>query len=290
MTRREVHLEDYHCEAFAAAIDLGDGAAAKDYSYDVWHRKEAPSRDDGTVRSVILMHELYGMSIETLEFAEQLFEAGYRPHLPLFFGTPGKARAVNGIWSFLCMRRLFAAFERDTNAPLAQWVRALAAELCDEAQQPVGLIGMCMTGSMVFAAIADPNVTAPIAAQPSLPFGIPFTPSKAANQSNRGFDEVVLEGAGPDREILMLRYSEDGISPLERLETITTCFGRNQELDLPASRNDPATSESYQADAAGPQLHLVNLPGKGHATLTNDQHPAAVEAVIGFLNRRFSTA
>ena len=57
------------------------------------------------------------------------------------------------------------------SAPIVDWLRALASDLSARHEHAnVGAIGMCLTGAFVIPLVLERCVTAPVAAQPGVPF------------------------------------------------------------------------------------------------------------------------
>jgi dienelactone hydrolase len=214
----------------------------------------------GTGPDVVVLHEAPGMTEDCLSLGLILGEH-FRVHLPLLFDRPGGA---NGRWRTaknivrVCVSHEIHVFATNQTSPLVGWLRALCRALKrDSGDDGVGVIGMCLTGGLALALIADDSVIAPVVAQPSMPFL-----HKAGLGMSRVDRAAVRERAAKLGVgcVLGLRYAQDRTAPAERMEEIRKLIG-------PAFRYAP-------------------LPGNKHATLTRDRHATALSDTIAFLSAR----
>ncbi len=88
---------------------------------------------------------------------------------------------------------------------------------------------MCLTGGFVLSLMADESVIAPVASQPSLPFGISSAHKSALGVSPEDL-ALAKERAKNGVPILALRFSEDKISSPERFITLRQEFGEETEV------------------------------------------------------------
>ncbi|MEP6877609.1 MAG: dienelactone hydrolase family protein [Nitrosospira sp.] len=216
---------------------------ADDRSITLFRKGEGPA--------VILLHELPGLTHETVEFAEWIAERGFHVVMPLLFGRPLQ-HPVLGLLKFpiLCIRREFNNFAAGKSSPITVLLRALCRKLHAEHGGPgVGAIGMCYTGGFVFAMMVEAALLAPVAAQPSLPLfqstALDVEQEQLAIASNRT-DTMSLLG---------LRFEQDFRCRAARFERLE------------------ASLQSAPGSATQRFLSIV-VPGKGHATLTTDYQTA----------------
>lgn len=200
---------------------------------------------------VILLHELPGLTRDTVEFAEWIAGHGFHVVVPLLFGRPLQHPVLGLLKSpFVCIRKEFNNLSAGKSSLITLVLRALCRKIHSERGGPgVGAVGMCYTGGFIFAMMVEAALLAPVAAQPSLPFFQPgaldVEPEKLALASNRT-DTMSLLG---------LRFEDDFRCPAARFER------------LEASLQSPAGS-------ARQRFHSVVVPGKGHSTLTFDYQKA----------------
>ncbi len=256
------------------------------------------STTQGTGAAVILMHELPGMIPECVDLARRLAE-NFTVYLPLLFGEPDKPLSVPKILQYtaqICISQEFYCFAKNRSSPITDWLK----ELCRYVKQEcggkgVGVIGMCLTGGFVLSLMADESVIAPIASQPSLPFGV--TP---AHKSALGISPeelaVAKERANNGVPILALRFSEDKVSPPEKFVKLRQEFGEETEIiedskDLCWKRGVALETIEINSQPGNP----YNIRQSSHAVLTlgySDEtgHPAnrVYQRVVEFLQEQFA--
>lgn len=207
---------------------------------------------------VIVMHELGGLSPACLELADELANPtdggkAFRVYLPLFFGKPASTKkiSIKGLW---CMRREMHFLASNRTSPITNLLRELVADVAGKSTvENAGVIGMCLTGNLVFGLMAEAKTGAVVSSQPSLPWswGMPALKKAALGVSDRDLVEAVASGT----PVMALRFEEDSICPAERLETVSDIFG-------PAGSPPPD-----------------NVDGKGHSVLTADRDDAVPDRV-----------
>src|SRR4051794_33488851 len=93
---------------------------------------------------LLLLQEIAGFSPGLLLFAERLTGAGFQVAVPWLFGPFGKRAPVRNAIR-LCVSREFANLREGVSAPVATWMRALAAQLSKRnGGARIGAIGMCL--------------------------------------------------------------------------------------------------------------------------------------------------
>jgi dienelactone hydrolase len=220
-------------------------------THDTYRRGAGPG--------VLIIPEVPGLSTDVVGFANEVVAAGYTVVLPHLFGeVPAATTAKNmsKVLARLCVSREFTKLSTGETSPITAWLRDVAKHLHREVGgRGVGALGMCFTGGFALALMVDPWVTAPIVAQPSLPFAVG---AKRAADLNLSPDDLacVKQRAGAGQQVLGLRYRSDKAVGT-RFETLT------REL--------------------GPAFIRVELEGRGHSTLTTHRQQEAVDAVLKFL-------
>ena len=217
---------------------------AEDCTLTLFRKGEGPG--------VILLHELPGLTPETVEFAEWIADRGFHVVLPLLFGKPLQSVAAGLLKApFVCIRREFNNLASGRSSAIVLPLRALCRKVhAERGGRGIGAIGMCYTGGFVLAMMVEEALLAPVAAQPSLPFlkprALDVEPEVLTLASSRA-DNMSLLG---------LRFEEDARCPAARFER------------LQASLNDAPGS-------GGPRRFCsLTVPGKGHSTLTLDYQSA----------------
>jgi dienelactone hydrolase len=215
----------------------------------------------GSGPAVIVIHEQPGLTPNVAGFGRRVADAGFTAVLPSLFGVDGRSLSLASWLPQLarnCVAKEFAALAAGRTAPVTTWLRALARAEHERCGGPgVGVVGMCFTGGFGLAMAVDDTVLAPVLAQPSLPLG-PSRRKKA--DVHLSPDDLAAVKARDDLCVLGLRYEQDWMSPPERFGTL------RREL--------------------GDRFISVELPGKGHSTLTEHVDEGAVETTLRFLRDR----
>ncbi|MGK7934479.1 MAG: dienelactone hydrolase family protein [Xenococcaceae cyanobacterium] len=253
----------------------------------------------GSGAAVILMHELPGMIPECVDLARRLAE-NFTVYMPLLFGEPNKPFSIPKMLQYtaqICISQEFYCFAQHKSSPITEWLKAL----CRQAKQEcggkgVGVIGMCLTGGFVLSLMADDSVIAPVASQPSLPFGITSAHKAALGVSPAELD-VAKTRANNGVPILALRFSDDKISPPNKFDTLRQEFGEATEViednaELCWKRNSALETIEINSQPNNP----YNLPQISHAVLTlgyssESEHPAnrVYQRVVEFLQSQLAT-
>lgn len=239
--------------------------------------------EKGAGPGVVLIPEVPGMTPEVLGLADHLVDSGFTVVVPSPFGEPGRAMGVGyalGVVARLCVSSEFRAFATDVRRPIADYIRAVAADLAGRTPGGrVGVIGMCFTGSFALAAAVEGSVVAAVLSQPGVPLPIGRAQKVNPGVSAAEFDTI---GARADRgEVcaIGLRFSEDAGVPRARFDTITKRLGDAFEV---------IELDSSPGNAAG-------FSRRAHSVLTGEVretpgHPAlaARDRVVAFLAERLA--
>ncbi len=221
-----------------------------------------PTYRRGSGPGVVVIHELPGITPEVVGFAEEVVDAGFTVVMPHLFGRPGAPMTgleVARSFAQVCVSREFTKLARRQTTPVAGWLRSLARSLHAELGGPgVGALGMCFTGGFALAMMVDEAVAAPVLCQPSAPFPVGRARAGDLNLSPADLDVVKRRAAG-GCQVLGLQYDEDPLTGT-RFRTL------DREL--------------------GDAFLRVDLPGKGHSTVTADRDQGAVDRVLAFLSTR----
>lgn len=215
-------------------------------------------------QAVVVLHELPGLSPQACEFAEYLADE-FQVYLPLFFGSIGQRSRARGMLpgglQTLCVRAEFLSFQSQRSSPVAEWLRGLCRHLsAARGGTRVGVVGMCLTGSLVFSMAWDPSVGAAVAAQPALP-ALRLPDQVTASAEDLAATARCLTA---DTRMLALRFENDEVSPEQRLDAIEAAWGELVGRAPAADERQPPVP-----------LTIVTYPeppggGRLHATLTLD--------------------
>jgi len=193
---------------------------------------------------VLVMHELPGFAEPAVDFARRLSAAGFHVALPHLFGDFMRRNPLR-YYRQLCVSREFANLTAGVSAPITVWLRSLTQRLSAEHEgSRVGTIGMCLTGAFVLPLVLDPWVTAPVAAQPAVPFSFTYRLTGLgkgawAGQLNIHDDELTGAAGRLQRDnlrLLALRFQDDRISVPEKIERLrAACGDRLEAHEYPSS-------------------------------------------------------
>ena len=244
-------------------------------THDVYIRGSGPG--------VVLLPEIPGMTPQVIGLANHLVDAGFTVAVPSLFGRPGReispGYALRSI-AKACITREFAAFARNADRPIAEYVRALARHLHDKVGgRGVGVIGMCFSGGFALASAVEPAVLAPVGSQPSVPFPVSGGHKRDLGMTYRDRDVIAERVRSEGLCLVGLRFSEDSASPADRFTELEKAFG-------PGWRAIELNSKPGNPDGIGKREHSVLTS----ADVDKPGHPtnAARAEITEFLRNRLS--
>ena len=233
---------------------------------------------------VLLLHELAGLSENTVALAESFMDAGFTVAMPHLFGrvgaqgNEGNGAGLKGLLG-RCIAREMSFFLRDQPPRGTEWLKEAARVLGERSRSPqgVGVIGMCATGAFAMASVLDPQVGAVVASQAALPalrrgtWGIPGGDQRLAEQ---------------DTAVMALRFCSDAKSGKRRVQRLPDL--RNTTVQSTSvGPTDPTLPYAQRGIELGTsdKLHIVWAGGSGHSVLTAERVDLAVDAVVDFLHQ-----
>jgi len=215
------------------------------YSYNgIEHYVYAATSNSKDKPPIILLHELPGLSKETLEYAQTL-TPDFSVYVPLLFGEMFVEDVPNGVSAYFFNSEWLFTESR----PIYAWARELSKDIA--AQHPgkkMGVIGMCLTGAMPLALLDNKQITSIVVSQPYLPFIAWFDSTKASlDLSELEYCEAKQRIDSGEVQILGLRFQNDKMSEREKLKTLKTDFSKGY-IDLEICTNEYADND-IPADA-----------------------------------------
>lgn len=238
----------------------------------VFHRGEGPP--------VLVMHEMPGITPAVLRFCDRVVERGFRVAVPQLLGTPGRGYDVGHLargYVHVCVSREIHLLAKHEASPVTEWLRALCRALHDERGEPVGAVGMCLTGNFALALAVDPWLAAPVLSQPSLPIGITASHRAAPHASREQLACIRARHHEDGVRVLGLRFTGDLLVPSERFATLRRELGD--------------AFEAFEIDSTRGNPH--GLARTAHSVLAfdfvdEDGHPTrdALERVLSFFDER----
>lgn len=209
---------------------------------------------------VLLLHELPGLSPQSLWFADRLSES-YRVYVPLLFGDHNSSReAISGLAQYAFTGRWRFDGAAGVSRPLLRELGVLVERVSESHPgQALGVIGMCLTGSLPIALARHEAVSAIVVAQPSLPL---LNWGRAARRGELGVSTGELERAtqrvlAGELRVYGTRIEGDEISKWEKWPTMERLWGdRFIDREICAAERD-----EHEIEAGA------------HSTLTGEWRP-----------------
>ncbi len=208
----------------------------KKYAHDVY------SIGNGS-KVVVIIQELPGIGQETLALADKFVERDYTVVLPHLFGSIGKISIVRNL-ARVCISREFKLLASNRSSPVVDFLSELCTTLKARHQvKGVAVIGMCLTGNFAISLMANKDVIAGFASQPSLPIfnsnGLHMSPEEVENVKDN------LDRVGP---MHCGHFVKDILCTPKRMKKIKQTFNLDNKQ----------------------RIIFHELDGKGHSILTRD--------------------
>jgi len=218
------------------------------------------------------MPEIAGFAPGLRLFALRLVEAGFQVYVPWLFGPFGERAPVRNAMR-LCISREFAFLRAGKTAPIASWLRALAAHVCNErGARRIGAIGMCLTGAFAIPLILEPGVVAAVAAQPSVPLSVShlaFGWQGSSNQSALNVSDETIASARESLQagtahLMAVRCRADRLCPAEKIARLRREFpvgldvkeyGQPQDRNRLGERSHATFTKEYRLEPDAPPSH-----------------------------------
>lgn len=221
--------------------------------------------------ALIVLHELPGLSPDDIALGRRLAGNGFTVYLPLLFGEKNQNRFAVGYLQS-CMTRDFVCSTPSTTSPIVTWVKEVCETIGRRSRGPIGVIGMCLTGTFPLALLGN-TVRAAVLCQPTLPFGLLAAVFGLSERDRHdvGLSQTDLDSArASDVPLLALRYLDDWRCPNERMKKLQTLFpGRLAVIEI-ESRHHPV--------------------GGHHSTLAGDCDRDAFADTVAYLGARLGLA
>ena len=209
-------MNDKMKKAGYSSFELSDG----EFKKTVFTKGKGPA--------IIIMHELPGMSPETILFANHLVKQGFKIYLPLMFGEPmmaADAASSAKNMAHLCVSKEFHLFTSGKTSPIVHWLRALCRQAHEECGGTgVGAIGMCLTGGFAIPLMVEPSMMAPALSQPSLPIN-PILGKDSLGCSEEDYQAACARAKKENMPIIGFRFSHDALAAKEKFDRLNRDLG-----------------------------------------------------------------
>lgn len=199
--------------------------------------------------TVLLLHEVTGLSPDNLALARCLAREGFTVYAPVLFGKPWEDKFLGG-YRASCGSGLFNCADLKARSPILDRLEPLADSLAVRAKAPIGVIGMCLTGSMPLAMLPN-QVAAAVVCQPTLPFSVLRRGPNPQQAEDLGLGEADLaEALKATTPFLALHYLEDRACPIRRIQVLEQTFrGRVATIGLPGGHRHSTLSDDLDVGA-----------------------------------------
>jgi dienelactone hydrolase len=226
--------------------------------------------------AVIIVHEVYGFTPTLARFCRWVRDAGFRVYAPVLFGAVDASnpeRILPSRLLGLCISREFHLFTAGKSSPVVEWLKELARLAHRECGElGVGAVGMCLTGNFALAMAVEPDMLAPVVAQPSLPSHKPAALDLSASDLGMVRNRIEKEGL----RVRGYRFEGEKFCRAARFETLRRELGKGfVDTTLPDSA---ANLNGRKPPHSVFTTELID--GAGQPTR------AAVDEVIGFFRER----
>jgi dienelactone hydrolase len=251
-------------------FDRFDHTAADGITHHVYRRGAGPA--------VIILHELVGITPPVLRFADRVIDRKFAAYLPALIEVSDGPTPIRMLRATVqvCLSAEFVKLARERTSPVVAWLRSLSKRIHDETHQPVGVVGLCLTGGFALAMAVEPHIQGPVIAHPSLPLGIG---SKRKRDLGLSPSDLAAVTARTDLRLLGVRFSADLFAPCARFDRLDDEFGESfRRIEVPSGPGSPY--------GLGRGEHSVLTSSH----LEDEHHPAhraldaVLDDVLGFLD------
>ena len=253
---------------------------------DISHPVYIFGQTENRKRPVLLLHELPGLSTKTLAYAEMLSN-DFMVYVPLLFGEPKQNLPHKGMLAY------FFSGEWDPinhDHPITRWLQNLLGYIqVQHKDKTIGIIGMCLTGSMPLSLLDNEAVQAVVLAQPTLPLPV-FIPQVFAFQKEEltisEEDWRIMVNRKEDFKVFATRFETDQIAKREKHQWLKRKFGEiERELDKRIFIDAEICKKEYQKEEredSSQSPDKVYLPEQVHSTLIGEwqnipHHPSELK-------------
>jgi dienelactone hydrolase len=254
---------------------------------DVW---TWPVYRRGTGPPVIVMHELDGLTDETIKVATRIADAKFSVWVPALVGPAPSKGFVDTVRTriAICMSHEINVFVTGRTSRIVTPLRALAATAARASGTTgAGVVGMCLTGGFALALVADENVLAAVSAEPALPLAWPVTPWCAKDLGMSAIDVTAARArleAGAV-EVYLTRFTRDRLSPSARQDAVVARLGP-KGVTVDALPSEPGNPYRFRTKDHAVLTEAPKHYAEVHVPEAIDRLEKTAERVIEFLERR----
>ncbi len=245
-------------------------------------------KDANSKPPVLLLHEMNGLTKQTLHYATELSK-DFTVYIPMLFGEKGEESFWKGSLAYWLGDEW--RIPSSGSAPIVAWLRDVVSMIeADHKSSPIRIIGNCMTGALPLALLGkadgevNVNIDAVVVAQPSLPKRF-FWWHTAEDHKSLGLSNGDLVVAQKSRaKVLALRFETDWISHPKKQETLHSSEFGDRLLDAEICARD------YQPEGALVRAHSTLIGEYDSVGKVRALSKKTRETVRNFLLHPTSTA
>lgn len=211
--------------------------SAKEKLHPVYCLEEDPNSKDANPKPpLLLLHELNGLTPQTLRYAMELSK-DFTVYIPMLFGEKGKTSFWNwrGLWAYWAWFGNEWTVPLKGSAPIVIWLRDVVSDIEQKHKSlPIRIIGNCMTGALPLALLGrgdgtiNANIDAVVVAQPALPMRFWWWHTDEDYSSLGLSNDDLVVAHKSMAKILALRFETDRVSPPEKRDTLKTSGFRDR--------------------------------------------------------------
>ncbi|UVT16045.1 MAG: hypothetical protein H8K04_00305 [Nitrospira sp.] len=190
--------------------------------------KDSNSSDADSKPPLLLLHELNGLTPQTLRYAAELSQ-DFTVYLPMMFGEKGKTSFLNrkGLWAYWDWFGSEWSVPSKGSSPIVNWLRDVVSDIEQKHKSsPIRIIGNCMTGALPLGLLGkadgtdNANIDAVVLAQPALPMRFWWWHTEDDYKSLGLSNDDLMAAQKSKAKILALRFQTDWISHPGKRETL----------------------------------------------------------------------
>jgi dienelactone hydrolase len=240
------------------------------------------ARSDQLTPPVLLLHEMPGLTRQCLILATNLAAQGFKVYVPLMFGVPDVHTRYAGAWNDLHLMVFGSGWHvyRKSQTPrIVNDLRDLIKEIERvNRTNSIGVIGMCLSGSLPLALLSERSVRAVVLSQPAIPFLRSSQEEAALGLSPEDLFVATNRVAFEKIPIMALRFETDLICQKRRFDTLKYELGTNfVDLTIPL--------KEYNADMLK-DGHPHAVLTQWYCGVTNSATRSRFEKVVEYLHDR----
>ncbi len=190
--------------------EMVDGFIANSYRFhDQQHVVYEALSNQSSKPPIIILHQLPGLSEETLAYAKTLSN-DFSVYLPLLFGETGMNSLLKGLYFIFTNGHWFPS----ENKPIHAWLKQFSYTISsNHPEQKMAVIGMCLTGNTPLAMLENPQINSVVVSQPTLPI-IALSDKKQKSLDLSAQERAIMQQRlnSDDIKILGLRFQNDGLA------------------------------------------------------------------------------